>query len=136
MTYKEVFSKYHSIAVYGMSKNPSKPAHSVPAFLMNKGYEIIPVNPTADVILDLKVYPNLEDIPEEIDILNVFRPSEDALKIVEEAVIRHNKSGDIKLIWLQEGIISDDAKKLAEENGIEFIQNRCMYKEFVSLNVS
>ena len=136
MTFKEIFENYHTIAVYGMSKHPAKPAHSVPAFMLKKGYKIIPVNPSVDTILNLKVYSTLYDIPDEIDILNVFRPSEDVLKIVEEAVERHNQRGDIKLIWLQEGITSDLGNALAQLNGIEFIQNRCMYKDYVSLDVS
>jgi predicted CoA-binding protein len=135
MTFKEIFANYHTIAVYGMSKQPAKPAHSVPAYLLKQGYKIIPVNPTADFILDLQVYGNLHDIPDDIDILNVFKRSEDVLKIVEEAVERHNQRGDIKLIWLQEGIFSNEGKELAEANGIEFIQNRCMYKDFVNSDV-
>jgi hypothetical protein len=136
MSFNDIFANYKTIAVYGMSKHPEKAAHSVPAFMKKKGYKIIPVNPSADIILHLKVYHNLLDIPDAIDILNVFRPSVDALKIVEEAIERHNLRHDIKLIWLQEGIVSEEAKNLAEDNGIEFIQNRCMYKEYVNLNVN
>ena len=131
MNIEDIFSKYKTIAVYGMSKQPSKAAHSVPAFMKKQGYNIIPINPTIDKILSLKCYSKLADVPDTIDILNVFRPSEDALGIIREAVQRRNTKGDIKLIWLQEGIFSPEGKQLALDNNIEFIENRCMYKEFV-----
>ncbi len=116
-----------------MSTNTSKPSHSVPAFLHSKGYDIIPINPSADEIIGLKSHKNLKDVPDVIDILNVFRPSKDALAVVEQAIERFKSKGDIKLIWLQEGIINDEAKKLAEDNGIEFIQDKCMRKEYMNL---
>lgn len=130
MTIREIFEKYKAVAVYGMSKNPAKPSNYVPAFLKQNGYVIIPVNPTADEIDGMKCYHKLADIPEEIDILNVFRPSEQALSVVEEAIERRNLKGDIRVVWLQEGIESEEARALAEANGIVFIQDRCMMKEF------
>jgi uncharacterized protein len=132
MNYQEIFDKFKTIAVFGMSTNPSKPSHTVPVFMMGQGYDVIPVNPVAAEIAGKKVYKNLIDIPEEIDILNVFRPSEQALAVVEEAVERKKARGDIKLVWLQEGIINEEAKQLALDNGMEFIEDRCMYKEYVN----
>jgi hypothetical protein len=132
MTFREIFESNETIAVYGMSKNPVKAAHSVPMFMYNQGYNVIPINQTVEKILNLKAYPSLDEVPEDIEILNVFRPSEQAYDVVKEAVERHNKRGDIKLIWLQLGIVSEEGKKLALENGIEFIQNRCMYVEFIN----
>lgn len=134
MTIKEIFDTYQAIAVYGMSTNPSKAAHTVPEYLHKQGYNVIPINPGADKILGLKAYKKLEDVPEPIDILNVFRPSEQALGVVQEAVERKKAKGDIYLIWLQEGIINEKAKELAEENGIAFIQDKCMYKEYMNLD--
>jgi uncharacterized protein len=133
MTIKEIFDIYKNIAVVGMSTNSSKPAQKVPAYLHSKGYNIIPVNPMADEIIGLKAYKNIADIPDNIDIVNVFRPSNDALAVVEKAVERKKSKGDVKLIWLQEGIINDNAKKLAEDNGIEFIQDKCMHKEYANM---
>lgn len=130
MTFKEIFDNYKTIAVYGMSTNPMKPANYVPGLLIDNGYDIIPVNPVADEIIGKKAFKNLMDIPGSIDILNVFRPSDQTPDVVKEAVERHNAKGDIKLIWLQEGIMNEEAKKMAEDNGIEFIQDRCMKKEF------
>lgn len=131
MTFAEIFDKYKTVAVYGMSTNPAKPSHKVPVFILGKGYNVIPVNPVADEIAGKKAYKSLMDIPDTIEILNVFRPSEHCLDVVKEAVERKNAKGDIKLVWLQEGIINEEAKKLAEQNGMEFIQNACMHKEYL-----
>jgi len=133
MTLQEIFDTYKTIAVVGMSSNQVKPAFTVPVYFIRKGYNVIPVNPMAEEIVGKKCYPTITDVPEEIEILNVFRRSEDCLNIVQEAVERKKQKGDIKLIWLQEGIINNDAKALAEENGIEFIQNMCMFKEYAAL---
>lgn len=133
MTTKEALEKFKTVAVFGMSTNPSKPSHSVPVYLMGNGYNIIPINPGAEEIAGQKSYKNIIDIPEEIEILNVFRPSEAALAVVEEAVERKKQKGDIKLIWLQESIINDEAKALAEANGMDFIQDRCMLKEHMNM---
>ena len=130
---REIFEKYRTIAVCGMSRTPGKAAHAVPAYLYLKGYKIIPVNPSADEILGIKCYPSVKDVPEKIEILEVFRPSDQALNVVKEAVERKAERGDIEVIWLQEGIANDEAKELAEKAGIKFIQDKCMYKEFVKV---
>lgn len=130
MSIKEILESYRNIAVYGMSKNPAKAAHSVPAFMHSKGYKVIPINPTVDSILNLKTYNNLAEVPDEIEILNVFRPSDQALDVIKEAVERRRNRGDIKLIWLQAGIFSEEGRKLANENGIEFIEDKCIYVEY------
>lgn len=127
---KRILTKYKKIAVVGMSKSGSKAAHIVPAFMFSKGYEIIPVNPTADKIMNLKCYPSLGEVTEEIEIVNVFRPSSEALGIVKEALRRKKVRGDISVIWLQEGIRDEEARKLAEEGGMIFVQDRCIYKEY------
>ena len=128
-----ILEKYHSIAVCGMSKSEEKPAHYVPAFLLSKGYAIIPVNPSADTIINLKSYASLRDIPERIDVLEVFRPSAQVPDVVREALERRQERGDIEVIWLQDGIYNEEARKLAEQAGITVIQDRCMMKEFKRL---
>lgn len=133
MSFKPIFDKYRTIAVYGMSTNPAKASNEVPALLESAGYNIIPINPVAQEIDGKKSYPKIADIPDKIEILNVFRPSEQALDVVKEAIERKKEKGDIYVIWLQEGIVNDEAKKLAEENGIEFVQDRCMKKEYQNL---
>lgn len=130
---QEYLKSYQNIAVYGFSKNPEKVAHWIPVFLKNKGYKIFGINPQKFEVEGIEVYQNLSEIPYEIEILNVFRPSEHCLDVVKEAVERRKNRGDIKVVWLQEGIVNDDAKKLAEENGIEFIQDTCIYKAYNSL---
>jgi hypothetical protein len=118
-----------NIAVVGMSDNPEKPANRVPKYLMTQGYKIIPVNPTKEEIMGLKSFKSLKEVDEEIDVVDVFRRPEQALEVVKEAIERKKERGDIKAIWLQEGIVNEEAKKLAEENGILFVQDRCMFKE-------
>jgi predicted CoA-binding protein len=129
---KQIFS-FKNIAVVGMSDNPEKPSNRVPAYLMKQGYKIIPINPTKDEIMGLKSYKSLLDVEDEIDIVDVFRRPEYAVEVVKEAIERKKKRGDIKAIWLQEGIVNDEAKKLAEENGLLFIQDKCMFKEYLRL---
>lgn len=129
----QVFEKYKTIAVYGMSRFPEKPAYWVPAYLLTKGYNIIPINPFDNEILGRKSYPDLKEIPEKIEILEVFRPSYSVFEVVKMALSRKKEKGDIEVIWLQEGIVNDVARKLAKETGILFIQDKCMYREFSKL---
>ncbi len=107
-----------------MSKNPEKAAHYVPKYLAEKGYNIIPVNPTTDEILGKKCYSELSNIPEHVDIVDVFRPSEQVLAVINEAIKLKPK-----LIWLQEGIHNIEAESLAQKTGIEVVFNRCMLAE-------
>ena len=113
-----------NIAVVGMSKNPDKAAHYVPKYLHDHGYNVIPVNPTATEILGKKCYPTLLDIPVEIDIVDVFRPSDQVKPVIEEAI-----KIKPKVIWLQEGIHNPEAEAIAQKSGIEVIFNRCMLAE-------
>ncbi len=120
---KQIFS-LKNVAVIGMSKNQEKAAHYVPKYLSQNGYNIMPVNPTADEILDKKCYPSVEDIPEPIDIVDVFRPSDQVLPVVQEAIKKKPK-----VIWLQEGIHNAEAEELARKEGIKVVFNRCMLAE-------
>lgn len=122
-----------NIAVYGFSKNPEKVAHTIPVFLSRNGYSVLGINPQPFEMDEIKVYSTLAEIPDEIDILNVFRPSEYYLDVAKEAVERKKEHRDIKVLWLQEGIINNDAKALAETNEIVFIQDTCIFKIFNSL---
>jgi predicted CoA-binding protein len=120
---KQIFS-LKNVAVIGMSKNQEKAAHYVPKYLSQNGYNIMPVNPTADEILDKKCYPSVEDIPETIDIVDVFRPSDQVLPVVQQAIKKKPK-----VIWLQEGIHNAEAEELARKEGIKIVFNRCMLAE-------
>jgi predicted CoA-binding protein len=118
------FYELKNIAVVGMSKNPEKAAHYVPKYLAENGYNIIPVNPTTNEILGKKCYSELSDIPDHVDIVDVFRPSEQVMPVIHEAIKLKPK-----VIWLQEGIHNIEAESLAQKAGIEVIFNRCMLAE-------
>jgi uncharacterized protein len=119
------FYMMKNIAVVGMSKNEEKAAHYVPRYLIDHGYNVIPVNPTATEILGRKSYPAVSSIPDRIDIVDIFRRSEDVLSVVEDTL----KKEDIKVIWMQEGIYSKEAEKMAKEKDISAVYNRCMMAE-------
>jgi uncharacterized protein len=115
-----------NIAVVGMSKNEEKAGHFVPKYLIQNGYNVIPVNPTVSEVLGRKSYSTITDIPERVDIVDIFRKSEDVPPIVDDAI---HKKDQIKVIWMQEGIYSEEAEKKAKENGLEVVFNRCMMAE-------
>jgi uncharacterized protein len=119
------FYTLKNIAVVGMSKNEDKAAHYVPKYLIDHGYNVVPVNPTATEILGRKSYLTVSSIQDRIDIIDVFRPSEDVPGVVEDAL----KKDAIKVIWMQEGIYSKEAEKIAKEKNISVVYNRCMMAE-------
>lgn len=123
------FYDLKNIAVVGMSKNEGKAANYVPKYLIDHGYNVIPVNPTASEIMGRKSYPMVSSVPEQIDIVDIFRPSEDVPAVVQDAL----KKNEIKVIWMQEGIYSPEAEKMAREKGIEVVYNRCMLAEHTRL---
>jgi uncharacterized protein len=120
------FYTLKDIAVVGMSKNEDKAAHNVPKYLIDHGYNVIPVNPTATEILGRKSYPTVSSIPDKIDIVDIFRRSEDVPSVVVDTI----KKEGIKVIWMQEGIYSKEAEKIAQEKDISaVVYNRCMMAE-------
>ena len=114
----------NKVAVVGMSKNPSKAAHYVPKYLFENGYDITPVNPSSDEILGKKSYNSVSDIVGDVDIVDVFRPSDQVLPIIQEAIKKKPK-----VIWLQQGIHNLEAEELAKNAGIKVVFNRCMLAE-------
>jgi len=104
------------VAVIGMSKHSSKAAHFVPKYLFDNGYDVIPVNPTAEEILGKKCYNSVSEINEEIEIVDIFRPSDQVLPFVKEAIKKKPK-----VIWLQEGIHNSESEELARKEGIKVI---------------
>ncbi len=113
-----------NVAVVGISKNSEKAAHYVPKYLASNGYNIIPVNPNANEILEKKCYSKVDQVQESIDIVDVFRPSDQVLPVVKDAIKMKPK-----VIWLQEGIHNEEAEELARNQGIKVIFNRCMLAE-------
>ncbi|MEA1932063.1 CoA-binding protein [Halohasta litorea] len=117
------------IAVVGCSSSPGKAAHEIPAYLQRQGYEIIPVNPFADEILGKQAVDSLAEIDGEIDLVDVFRPSEEVAGIVDDAIERRETEGDVEAIWLQLGIHDDEAVTEAEAAGLSVVEDRCMKVE-------
>ena len=124
---KKILLKNKTIAMIGVSKDPSKPSTIVMKYMQKYGYKVIPVNPTAkgEKILGEIVFGTLEDIKTKIDIVDVFRPSKEALGIAKDTV----KIG-AKVLWLQLGISSKEAKAIVESNNIEYVENRCTKMEY------
>jgi predicted CoA-binding protein len=121
---REVLTYAKTIAVVGASKDPTKPGATIPMALQRHGFRIIPVNPTADVLFGQRVYKRLADIPERVDVVNVFRPPEEAPAITEQAVALGARA-----VWLQTGITSADARRIAEAAGIDFVEDHCIAVE-------
>ena len=124
---KEILSKYKSIAMVGVSKDPKKTSTIVMRYLQNYGFKVYPVNPSAkgEKILGERVYAKITDINENIDIVDVFRPSKEVLGIAEDAV----KIG-AKVLWLQLGIRDENARELVEQNHMEYVENKCTKMEY------
>ena len=117
------------VVVIGMSKHSSKAAHYVPRYLSENGFEITPINPTANEILGKKCYSSVLDVDDSIDIVDIFRPSDEVLPFVKDAIKKKPK-----VIWLQEGIHNSEAEELARKEGIIVVFNRCMLAEHQRLN--
>ena len=124
---KDILSKYKTIAMIGVSKDPTKTSTIVMKYMQKYGYKVIPVNPSAkgEKILGENVYEKITDIKEPIDIVDVFRPSKEAFPIAEDTV----KIG-AKVLWLQLGIRDENAKKLMEKNNIDYVENKCTKMEY------
>lgn len=129
--------KSKTIAIVGLSRNPNKDSYKVAHYLKENGYRIIPINPFANEILNEKCYKNLLEIPEEvqetIEVVDIFRPSQDVLPIVKQAIQLKQKHGKLRFIWMQLGIINNQAAELAEKAGLEVIMNKCMMVEHKKL---
>lgn len=130
---KEILTGYKVVAVVGASRDPSKDSNRVAKYLQSKGFHIVPVNPTAEEILNEKSYKSLMNIPDEIqktiEIVDIFRPSTDVPNIVEQAVRMKKQNGTPRVIWMQLGIVNDEAAKTAREAGMTVVMNKCMMQE-------
>ncbi len=122
----QVLKQSKTIAVVGMSPKPDRPSHDVAKYLMDHGFEVIPVNPGQSEILGRKCYRSLKDVPGEIDIVDIFRPSDAVPEIVEEAVARGAKT-----IWMQLGIVNNAAAERAKAAGMTVVMNKCLKVEHV-----
>src|SRR5512136_1020664 len=120
----EILNFSRVVAIVGLSASPDRPSYKVASYLREQGYRIIPVNPTEKEILGGLCYPNLASIPESVDVVDIFRRSEEVPPIVEEAI----KIG-AKAVWMQEGVINEEAAARAKEAGLMVVMDKCMRKE-------
>lgn len=128
---EQILSKYDTITVVGASADPAKAAHTVPAHMQNHGWRIIPVNPKADELFGEPVYRTLGDIPEQIGLVDVFRPADQTAEIARQAV-----AAGATALWLQLGIASAEAREIAENAGLLYVEDRCLVIEQRRLGVS
>jgi uncharacterized protein len=118
---RQIYADTKTIAVVGASADETKPSHTIPRYLQRQGYRIIPVNPKGGEILGEPVRQRLADVEEPIDVVDVFRPSEETPQVARDAV-----EVGAKVLWLQEGISSEEADRIASEAGLKVVMNRCM----------
>ena len=121
--------QHETIAVVGCSTTPGKAAHDIPAYLRDAGYSIIPVNPYAEEVLGIEAVDSLADVEDDIDIVDVFRPSEEVPGIVDAVLDRE----DVDVVWLQLGITDDAAGERVEASGRQFVQDKCLKVEHARL---
>jgi predicted CoA-binding protein len=119
-----ILEQSKTIAVVGLSSSTHRPSFRVSEYMQHAGYRIIPVNPNETEVLGEKSYARLEDVPEKIDVVDIFRRSEFVRPVVESAI-----RGGAKAIWMQEGVIDEEAARLAGEAGLDVVMNRCILKE-------
>lgn len=118
---RSILGTAHTIAVVGLSSKEWRPSHQVAGYLQAKGYRIIPVNPNETEVLGVPAYPTLLDVPEHVDAVDVFRRAEETPEVARQAV-----EVGAKVLWLQDGIVNEEARRIAEESGIEVVMGVCM----------
>ncbi|MDO8530619.1 MAG: CoA-binding protein [Dehalococcoidia bacterium] len=123
-TIEEILKSSKTVAVVGLSPRPDRPSYEVARYLQEHGYRIIPVNPQATEVLGEKSYPSLADVPVPVDVVDIFRRSEDVPPIVDEAVMVK-----ARVVWMQEGIVNQQAAATARRAGLDVVMDRCMQKE-------
>jgi predicted CoA-binding protein len=119
-TPRQILEDFTTIAVVGASRHPDKPSYAVPLQLKRHGWRVIPVNPSVSEIWGETCYPSLADVPEPIDLVNVFRPSDQATDVVRQAV-----AIGAKAVWLQQGIVSAEGRQLALDAGLDYVEDQC-----------
>ncbi len=125
---REILTNARTVACVGVSSNPEKASYGILTYLLDQGYEMIPVNPGASEIQGRKSFPSLASIPQKVDVAQVFRKPEDVPAVVEEAI----RIG-VMVVWMQEDVINQDAAGTAEEAGLKVVMNRCMRKTHIRL---
>ena len=129
-TIERILREAKHVAVVGLTDDPTRPSHFVPAYLQNNGYHIIPINPTiSGAVLGEMVYPSLADAPRPIDVVQIFRRSEEVGPIVEEAI-----AVGAKAVWMQLGVSNEEAAAAARAAGLDVVMNQCMKVQHMRLN--
>lgn len=123
-TIRQILANCRTIAVVGASSNPARASNHVASYMKAQGYRVIPVNPNEQTVIGEPAYPSLTAVPGLIDLVDIFRRSEDVLPIVEEAIARGAKA-----IWMQEGVVNEAAAQLAREAGLAVVMDRCWLKD-------
>lgn len=119
-----ILSECRTIAVVGASANPARASNHVAAYMKAQGYRVIPVNPNEQTVIGERAYPSLSVVPGSIDLVDIFRKSEEVLPVVQEAIVCGAKA-----VWMQEGVVNDAAAQLAREAGLAVVMDRCWLKE-------
>jgi predicted CoA-binding protein len=130
-TPREILTYAATVAVVGASRDPSKPSGKIPHLLQHRGFRIIPVNPNASEVLGVTAYASLLDIKEPVDVVNVFRPAAEAPDLARQAV-----AIGARALWLQLGIVSDQARAIAGAGGLDYVEDLCMGRESVRLQIA
>jgi predicted CoA-binding protein len=120
-TTERILRDFRTIAVVGLSRDPSKAAHAIPARMQRAGFHIVPVNPHVTSLLGEQSYAALTDVPSPVEVVLVFRPSPEAAAVARDAV-----AIGAKALWLQQGIVSDEARQIAEDAGLLYVEDRCI----------
>lgn len=121
---EKILDETRTIAVVGLSSDPSRPSFGVSQYMQSRGYRIIPVNPNETAVLGEKAWPSLADVPEQVDLVDIFRRSDEAGRHVDEAI-----GIGAHAVWLQEGVIDEVAARRAQEAGLDVVMDRCILKE-------
>ena len=123
---EEILRDSKTVAIVGLSANPERPSYTVGSYLKAHGYKVIPVNPMEKTILDENSYADLRSIPERVDVVDIFRKSEDVLPIVRDAV-----AIGAKAVWMQEGVINEEAADYARKAGLKVVMDKCMRRRHI-----
>lgn len=125
-TIERIFAECPTIAVVGLSSNPLRPSHGVASYMQRRGYRVIPVNPNETEVLGVRAYPSLAEVPDQIDLVDIFRRSDEAGRAVDEAI-----AVGAKAVWMQDGVIDNAAAQRALDAGLLVVMDRCWLRDHV-----
>lgn len=131
MTMKEIVTSTKTIAIIGLSSTPHRTSHRIGKYLLDVGFTVIPINPNEEFVFGLKSYPQISEVPDDIqiDMIDIFRNSRHTAEMVEEIAEWSDKTGQKPVIWTQIGVSSEEAKNLSTKNGFTYIEDKCLMVE-------